>query len=573
LVARPSARFGSGPRSGATGGGGRSSSSSSGDRWDRSSGRNASAGGRNPSSSSGDRWDRSSGRSSGSGGRGDSAGGRRFGAAGASGRNSSASGPSARWGRTTGSGGGGTHREGGRRWEQDGRASSGGRGREGGASGGRPSGYRGNTDSGRASGYRGRDQDDRGASRYRRDESDRGTGSYRGRPEGGRASGDRGDRGYRGRAEGDGRPPRPSGTYRGRDQNDRNTGTYRGRDQNDRNTGTYRGRDRRPEGEGPRPVERRQGPPVNRQWGGVARRGAQEVTREGPPEGTSASDIWRQAVARAGDSGGWEPEETWVLEPEEPAEDEPSTRPRAGGQSAGPGAGPAQPDIRPRDLATGREGAPSPGGARRKLPRPVVDELTKVAGSDRGAKLANRIADATYAYEKERYQEARRVLRTLAEEVPESAAVRELYGLVLYRTGQWSAAAKQLEAFREMSGSYDQHPVLADCYRALRRYDEADEVWNDLREASPSGDLVAEGRIVAAGCKADRGDLAGAITMLEKASRKVAKPQERHLRQWYALADLYERAGDVPRARDLFNRVASIDPDAFDVRGRLRALR
>jgi tetratricopeptide (TPR) repeat protein len=203
----------------------------------------------------------------------------------------------------------------------------------------------------------------------------------------------------------------------------------------------------------------------------------------------------------------------------------------------------------------------------------VVDELAEAAGTDRGAKLANRIADATYAYEKERYQEARRILRSLAEEVPNSAAVRELYGLVLYRTGQWAAAAKQLEAFREMSGSYDQHPALADCYRALRRYDDAEQVWQELREASPGGDLVAEGRIVEAGCKADRGDLAGAITLLEKAARKVQRPQERHLRQWYALADLYERAGDVPRARDLFNRVASIDPEAFDVRTRLRALR
>jgi tetratricopeptide (TPR) repeat protein len=97
-------------------------------------------------------------------------------------------------------------------------------------------------------------------------------------------------------------------------------------------------------------------------------------------------------------------------------------------------------------------------------------------------------------------------------------------------------------------------------------------VWRELREASPGADLVAEGRIVAAGCRADQGDLAGAITLLAKAARKPGKPQDRHLRQWYALADLYERAGDVPRARDLFNRVASIDSEAFDVKGRLRAL-
>ena len=207
------------------------------------------------------------------------------------------------------------------------------------------------------------------------------------------------------------------------------------------------------------------------------------------------------------------------------------------------------------------------------MPRRVVDEVTATAGKAKGEKLAARLADATYSYEKERYGDALRVLRPLAAEVPGSAAVRELFGLALYRSGQWVQAATQLEAFKEMSGSFDQHPVLADCYRALRRYEDAEQLWAELREASPSGDVVAEGRIVAAEVKADCGDLAGAILMLEKASRKVAQPSERHLRQWYALADLYERAGDLPRARDLFNRVASVDPDSFDVRGRLTALR
>jgi tetratricopeptide (TPR) repeat protein len=183
------------------------------------------------------------------------------------------------------------------------------------------------------------------------------------------------------------------------------------------------------------------------------------------------------------------------------------------------------------------------------------------------------MADATNAYEKERFQEARRILKALAEEVPDVPAVRELYGLVLYRLGQWSAAAKQLESFRQLTGSFDQHPVLSDCYRALGRFEHADGVWTELREASPTGDLVAEGRIVAAGCLADQGDLEGAIALLEKASRRVSRPQDRHLRQWYALADLYERAGDVPRARELFARVDGADPDAFDVRARLRALR
>jgi hypothetical protein len=435
-------------------------------------------------------------------------------------------------------------------------------------------------------GYQGRSEGNRGyQGREDRPRPGAGAGGYQGRSEGNRA-----DRGYQGRDERprpgygrrdgnsggrsngsgyQGRPdPGAGGRYQSRDRTgappagpDLTAGRDRtgGRDGATERGGTARNGAGRPwQGE-----ERRPGPPVNPKWGSVARHGARAVTGDGP-DGPSASELWRQAVARSEESKGqqpvWAPEETWVLEPEVEAEVQPvrSSRP---------------PVTAARDLATGREGAPSPGGARRKLPKPVVEELSAAAGADRGAKLANRIADATYAYEKERYQEARRILRSLSEEVPESNAVRELYGLVLYRTGQWAAAAKQLEEFKTMSGSYDQHPVLADCYRALHRYREAEDIWNDLREASPSGDLVAEGRIVAAGCKADQGDLAGAIIMLEKASRKVANPQDRHLRQWYALADLYERAGDVPRARDLFNRVASIDSEAFDVRSRLRALR
>jgi tetratricopeptide (TPR) repeat protein len=275
----------------------------------------------------------------------------------------------------------------------------------------------------------------------------------------------------------------------------------------------------------------------------VARRGVRAL--RGGEEQTSATDAWRDAVARSrDDAGAWEPDEVWVQDEDEQP---------AGGKAA----------------RRSSEGA----GHRRNVPAPVVDELAAAAGAQRGSKLAARLADATHAYERERYQEARRILRPLAEEVPDAAAVQELFGLVLYRSGQWALAARHLEVYRSLTGSTDQHPVLADCYRALRRYDTAEELWDELREASPGGDLVAEGRIVAAGCRADQGDLPGAIALLERTAKRVHRPQERHLRQWYTLADLYERAGDLPRARDLFGRVDASDPDAFDVRQRLRALR
>jgi len=313
------------------------------------------------------------------------------------------------------------------------------------------------------------------------------------------------------------------------------------------------------------PLQRKTSTSITNKWGSVARRGARALG-QAPGDGPSASEVWRETVARAGGADAsaepWLPDETWIADPL--PVDEPAPRPH---QDRPVAKGP-----QPRDLA-GKDGVASPGGRRRNVPRPVVDELAAAAAPGRGGKLAARIADATYAYERERYQDAQRILRSIADEVPGSAAARELYGLVLYRTGQWSRAVAQLEAYRQLSGSFDQHPVLADCYRALHRYGNAEAIWEELKGASPSGDLVAEGRIVAAGCRADQGDLAGAIAVLDRAGRRVSHPQGRHLRQWYALADLHERAGDLPRARELFLRVAAVDPDAFDVRQRVRALR
>jgi hypothetical protein len=307
----------------------------------------------------------------------------------------------------------------------------------------------------------------------------------------------------------------------------------------------------------------------------VARRGARSLIQP-ERDGPSASEVWRDAAASSGRTAtfdeaqsDWGQEEIWTLVPsleEEQAQSEPAqSEPARPGRTAW--------NQRLRDVATGREGIPSPGGHQHEVPRPVVDELGAMAAPGRAAKLAARMADATYAYERERYQDARRILRALANEVPQSAAVRELYGLVLYRTGRWRDAVTQLEKYRQLSGSFDQHPVLADCYRALRRYDDAETIWEELKAASPTGDLVAEGRIVAAGCRAEQGDLTGAIALLERSGRRVSRPQSRHLRQWYALADFNERAGNLPRARELFSRIEAAEPDAFDVRQRLRALR
>jgi tetratricopeptide (TPR) repeat protein len=186
--------------------------------------------------------------------------------------------------------------------------------------------------------------------------------------------------------------------------------------------------------------------------------------------------------------------------------------------------------------------------------------------------VQERLAAATTAFDAERFRDAERILRVLADRHPADPAVREMRGLTLYRLRRWRDAVRELEEYRRLTGSVDELPVLADCYRALRRYKKVDELWAELRAASPSSALVTEGRIVAAGALADRGDIDGAIRLLERGPAAPKRPRDHHLRLWYALADLYERAGDTPRARDLFRRVAAADPDLGQVSERLASL-
>lgn len=208
-------------------------------------------------------------------------------------------------------------------------------------------------------------------------------------------------------------------------------------------------------------------------------------------------------------------------------------------------------------------------------------ELLKALGAGPGKRSARRFEEAAAAFRSERFAEARKLVAPVAKAAPDIADVRELHGLALYRLGRFGEAMVELEAFRQLSGSTEQHPVLADCHRALGHWDEVDSLWAELGAASPSAELVTEGMIVTAGARADRGDLSGAIRMLERgwriSGRKDWKlprnPRPHHLRRAYALADLYERAGRPPaRARELFGWVTRHDPHLADAPQRLKAL-
>ena len=180
---------------------------------------------------------------------------------------------------------------------------------------------------------------------------------------------------------------------------------------------------------------------------------------------------------------------------------------------------------------------------------------------------AERLRNASRAFERERFTEARKLLKPLAERAPGSAPVRELYGLTLYRLGQWRAAARELEAFRTLTGSAEQLPVLADCYRALRAVPtESTSCGRSSAAASPSAEVVTEGRIVAAGALADRGELDRAIRLLEAGQKPVEADAD-------APPPADVRAGRSRRARRRHPARPDVVPQGRGRRPRLRRRR
>ena len=232
--------------------------------------------------------------------------------------------------------------------------------------------------------------------------------------------------------------------------------------------------------------------------------------------------------------------------------------------------------VRPRKSSKRSEQEPvrqRTGEAMETVNSRALGPLSAALGERDGLRQARRLAKALEAFQAERWKDAKQILGPIAADAPEVAMVRELLGLSLYRMGDWLKAADHLEAARHLDrAQMIVHPVLADCYRALGRHEQVDAVWAELRDASPDAATVSEGRIVAANSLAERGNIQSAIRLMEKASKEPSRPQEHHLRTWYALADLYDKAGDPIKARNMFQLVKRYDKSFYDIDDRLRDL-
>jgi tetratricopeptide (TPR) repeat protein len=147
------------------------------------------------------------------------------------------------------------------------------------------------------------------------------------------------------------------------------------------------------------------------------------------------------------------------------------------------------------------------------------------------------------------------------------AAVREAVGVAAYHAGDFAEAAREIRAYRRMSGDQGYRAVLADCERAMGRVDVALRLVAEALADEPDGEEVAELRIVEAGSRLDLGEDAAARLVLESAlggrpdPTALAAGDAARVRVAAAYAELLQSQGEAEQAEAWFTAVAAADPD------------
>jgi hypothetical protein len=145
--------------------------------------------------------------------------------------------------------------------------------------------------------------------------------------------------------------------------------------------------------------------------------------------------------------------------------------------------------------------------------------------------------------------------------------VREAVGVAAYHAGDYAEAARELRAYRRMSGDEGYRAVLADCERALGRPEVALRLVREALDQGVDDEETTELRLVEAGARADVGELPAALLVLEDVLGGRPRPDaldltdDSVLRLAAAYADLLETAGRAEDAERWQDAVAAARPD------------
>jgi tetratricopeptide (TPR) repeat protein len=147
------------------------------------------------------------------------------------------------------------------------------------------------------------------------------------------------------------------------------------------------------------------------------------------------------------------------------------------------------------------------------------------------------------------------------------AAVREAVGVAAYHAGDFAEAAREIRAYRRMSGDQGYRAVLADCERAMGRADVALRLVAEALADNPAADEVLELRIVESGARLDLGEEAAARLVLESALGGRPDPSTldptdpARVRLASAYADVLQAQGEGELAAAWLTAIAAADPE------------
>jgi hypothetical protein len=255
--------------------------------------------------------------------------------------------------------------------------------------------------------------------------------------------------------------------------------------------------------------------------------------------------------------------------------DERSGRPPRGGGAGRLGDRRASPSARPSGFA----GRPRPDGYRDRrddrrggdsgLPR-VPDSITEdqlsrdvreeLGGlsTDRAATVGRYLVAAELASDAEQGYRYAQAAKKLAARV---GVVREVSGVMAYKSGRWAEALTELQAGRRMTGRNDYLPLMADSERGLGRLDRAlDLVHSAEAKRLPRASQI-ELRIVESGIRRDQGLADAAVLALEVPELTDGKQRPWSARLFYAYGEALIAAGRPEAAREAFSRAVVADED------------
>jgi len=154
--------------------------------------------------------------------------------------------------------------------------------------------------------------------------------------------------------------------------------------------------------------------------------------------------------------------------------------------------------------------------------------------------------------------------------------VREAVGETAYASASYAEALAEFRALRRMTGTDEYVPAMADCERALGRYQAALKLVREGLATEPEVPAMVELRLVEAGVRAETGQLAEALRLLQAEIEATGQrgPRVARARLRYAYADLLENSGQVEAAERWFEAAAGLDQDdATDAADRVARLR